>query len=200
MELLKVENLSVEIGVGRASVKAVRDVSFSLQDGEILAVCGESGCGKSMLCKSIMGLLPKSGKIADGEKRRVESGRCHHISEDKHFSQSDRKELLPKRNKFHNNHGDAWIRQIPLCLHNKRSQSRRSAFPVVRRIVNDNVLPWFFPFICDLRGTNIFSPMILHLNNNFCNVYNKFYDFNILGKIVHYRYSDMRHKGCKKSP
>lgn len=66
MELLKVENLSVEIGVGRASVKAVRDVSFSLQDGEILAVCGESGCGKSMLCKSIMGLLPKSGKITEG--------------------------------------------------------------------------------------------------------------------------------------
>ena len=66
MELLKVENLSVEIGVGRASVKAVRDVSFSLQDGEILAVCGESGCGKSMLCKSIMGLLPKSGKITKG--------------------------------------------------------------------------------------------------------------------------------------
>ncbi len=66
MELLKVENLSVEIGAGRESVKAVRDVSFSLQDGEILAVCGESGCGKSMLCKSIMGLLPKNGKITEG--------------------------------------------------------------------------------------------------------------------------------------
>lgn len=66
MELLKVENLSVEIGTGRASVKAVRDVSFSLQDGEILAVCGESGCGKSMLCKSIMGLLPKNGIITKG--------------------------------------------------------------------------------------------------------------------------------------
>lgn len=66
MDLLKVENLFVEIGEKNERVKAVRDVSFSLKEGEILAIVGESGCGKSILCKSIMGLLPKSGQIISG--------------------------------------------------------------------------------------------------------------------------------------
>ena len=66
MELLKVENLSVEIGGQKDKVKPVRDVSFSLHKGEVLAIVGESGCGKSMLCKSVIGLLPKSGKITAG--------------------------------------------------------------------------------------------------------------------------------------
>ena len=66
MELLKVENLSVEIGRQKDKVKPVRDVSFSLHKGEVLAIVGESGCGKSMLCKSVIGLLPKSGKITAG--------------------------------------------------------------------------------------------------------------------------------------
>lgn len=48
-------------------VQAVRDVSFSLHPGEVLAIVGESGCGKSMLCKAIMKLLPKSAKIEAGK-------------------------------------------------------------------------------------------------------------------------------------
>lgn len=66
MELLRVQNLSVEIGRKGEHVKAVRDVSLSLQEGEVLAIVGESGCGKSILCKSIMGILPKSGQITEG--------------------------------------------------------------------------------------------------------------------------------------
>ncbi len=66
MEILKVENLSVEVGDKNENIKAVRDVSFSLKKGEVLALVGESGCGKSILCKSLMGLLPKSGRITSG--------------------------------------------------------------------------------------------------------------------------------------
>ena len=66
MELLRVQNLSVEIGRKGEHVKAVRDVSLSLQEGEVLAIVGESGCGKSILCKSIMGILPKSGQKLRG--------------------------------------------------------------------------------------------------------------------------------------
>lgn len=66
MDLLNINNLSVEVGAKNERVKAVRDVSFSLKEGEVLAIVGESGCGKSMLCKSIMGLLPKSGRITSG--------------------------------------------------------------------------------------------------------------------------------------
>ena len=66
-ELLKIENLSVGIKSPAGKVQAVRDVSFTLHPGEVLAIVGESGCGKSMLCKTIMKLLPKSAKIEGGK-------------------------------------------------------------------------------------------------------------------------------------
>ena len=66
-ELLKIENLSVGIKSPAGKVQAVRDVSLELHPGEVLAIVGESGCGKSMLCKTIMKLLPKSAKIEGGK-------------------------------------------------------------------------------------------------------------------------------------
>ena len=47
--LLEVKNLSVSIDGPAGEVQAVRDVSFSLKRGEVLAIVGESGCGKSVL-------------------------------------------------------------------------------------------------------------------------------------------------------
>ncbi len=70
--ILEVSDLSVSFQTAAGEAEAVRKVSFSLQEGEVLAIVGESGCGKSVLCKSIMKMLPsnafiKSGKIiADG--------------------------------------------------------------------------------------------------------------------------------------
>ena len=65
-EILKVNNLSVSFDTAYGEVQAVRDVSFSLHEGEVLAIVGESGCGKSVLCKSIMKLLPKTARIKNG--------------------------------------------------------------------------------------------------------------------------------------
>ena len=65
-QLLEVKNLSVSFDTPRGEVQAVRDVSFSLEEGEVLAIVGESGCGKSVLCKSIMRLLPPAAKIKSG--------------------------------------------------------------------------------------------------------------------------------------
>ena len=56
--VLEVKNLSVSFHSTAGEVQAVRDVSFSLKKEEVLAIVGESGCGKSVLCKSIMKLLP----------------------------------------------------------------------------------------------------------------------------------------------
>lgn len=42
----------------------MRDVSFSLRPGEVLAVVGESGCGKSALCRAVMRLLPDSAAVS----------------------------------------------------------------------------------------------------------------------------------------
>lgn len=64
--MLEVKNLSVSFYTPRGEIQAVRDVSFELHRGEILAVVGESGCGKSVMCKSIMGLLPDIAKIRSG--------------------------------------------------------------------------------------------------------------------------------------
>lgn len=57
-DLLEVRNLSVSFYRPEGELQAVKNVSFSLGEGEILAVMGESGCGKSVLCKSILRLLP----------------------------------------------------------------------------------------------------------------------------------------------
>lgn len=65
-ELLEVKHLSVSFYTDGGEIEAVRDVSFSLKAGEVLAVVGESGCGKSVLCKSIMKLLPENAKIKSG--------------------------------------------------------------------------------------------------------------------------------------
>ena len=52
-QLLEVKNLSVSIDGLAGEVQAVRDVSFSLKKGEVLAIVGESGCGKSMKGNSL---------------------------------------------------------------------------------------------------------------------------------------------------
>ena len=65
-ELLNIEHLSVSFAAEEGKMEAVRDVSFSLKSGEVLAIVGESGCGKSVLCKSIMKLLSKNGWIEKG--------------------------------------------------------------------------------------------------------------------------------------
>lgn len=69
MELLRVENLSKTYGKGEAAVRALRDVSFSIERGEFAAVVGESGSGKSTLLNCIGGLdAPTGGKAyLDGE-------------------------------------------------------------------------------------------------------------------------------------
>ena len=65
-ELLEVKNLSVSFFTPAGEVHAVRDVSFSLKAGQVLALVGESGCGKSVLCRSVMKLLPRTAKIKSG--------------------------------------------------------------------------------------------------------------------------------------
>ena len=64
--LLEVNQLQVHIKTQHGIVQAVRGVSFYLNEQETLAIVGESGSGKSISVKSIMGLLPKNGKIVGG--------------------------------------------------------------------------------------------------------------------------------------
>ncbi|GLQ56896.1 ABC transporter ATP-binding protein [Devosia nitrariae] len=61
--VLTVEDLSVTFALHGSEVHAVRDMNFTLTEGEILAVVGESGSGKSQAFLSIMGLLAKNGRV-----------------------------------------------------------------------------------------------------------------------------------------
>jgi oligopeptide/dipeptide ABC transporter ATP-binding protein len=80
MKLLNVDNLSVDFMVDGKWLPAVSNVSFDLEKGEILALVGESGCGKSVTCMSLARLLPEpparysSGNVyfeSDGKERDV---------------------------------------------------------------------------------------------------------------------------------
>lgn len=66
-KILKVKNLEVNFITNYGEIKAVRNVSFDLNKGEVLAIVGESGCGKSALCRSLLKLLPRNGYIKSGE-------------------------------------------------------------------------------------------------------------------------------------
>ena len=64
MEILKVENLSKTYGKGENQVKAVDNISFSVEKGEFVAIIGASGSGKSTLLHLIGGVdRPTSGKV-----------------------------------------------------------------------------------------------------------------------------------------
>ncbi|MEX2442903.1 MAG: ABC transporter ATP-binding protein [Alkalispirochaeta sp.] len=67
--ILTVDQLSVDFTTGRGPLQAVRNVSFSLDAGEIVGIVGESGSGKSVTAQSIMRLHPANGRITAGDIR-----------------------------------------------------------------------------------------------------------------------------------
>lgn len=66
MSLLELTDLSVAYTTNRGRLKAVQEASFSIEEGETFGLVGESGCGKSTIAKSILGLLGKNGSITNG--------------------------------------------------------------------------------------------------------------------------------------
>jgi oligopeptide/dipeptide ABC transporter ATP-binding protein len=96
--ILRVEHLTTELRTSRGHVRAVNDVSFDLHPGETLGLVGESGCGKSLTCLSLLRLLPDAvagisggrilldGKdlltLSESEMRRIRGRRLGIILQD----------------------------------------------------------------------------------------------------------------------
>ena len=64
--LLEVSNLCASFFVDKGEVRAVENVSFSIESGQTLALVGESGCGKSVTALSIMQILDYPGRVVSG--------------------------------------------------------------------------------------------------------------------------------------
>lgn len=67
--LLEVEGLSTVYQTERGTVRAVQEVSFAIEKGEVLGIVGESGCGKTTVAMSILRLIKPPGKIVAGSVR-----------------------------------------------------------------------------------------------------------------------------------
>src|SRR3712207_9418851 len=65
--LLEVINLQTHFPTRAGLVRAVDGVSFHLDEGELLGLVGESGCGKSITALSVMRLIAPPGKVVGGE-------------------------------------------------------------------------------------------------------------------------------------
>lgn len=79
--LLEMKNVVVSYFTFAGEVQAVRDVSFEVKPGKTVALVGESGCGKSVTAKSIMGLIKKPGKIKNGSRIIFEGTEITGLSE-----------------------------------------------------------------------------------------------------------------------
>ena len=69
MALLEVDRLRIEFPTRRSILVAAEDISFSIDQGEVLGIVGESGAGKSITGAAIIGLLEPPGRIANGTIR-----------------------------------------------------------------------------------------------------------------------------------
>ena len=65
--LLEVKNLKVQFHTDEGVIEAVRDVSFEIKRGETVAIVGESGCGKSVMARAILRIVPSPGRIVEGQ-------------------------------------------------------------------------------------------------------------------------------------
>lgn len=67
-KILSIENLNVSFNTYAGEINAIRDVSIDLYSGEVIAIVGESGCGKSVTFQSTIQLLPQPPAVYKGGK------------------------------------------------------------------------------------------------------------------------------------
>jgi len=71
--ILEIRDLSVEFATSRGTVKALRHIDLTVPAGRIVGVVGESGCGKTTLASTALGLLANNGRVSSGSIRFEET-------------------------------------------------------------------------------------------------------------------------------
>jgi oligopeptide transport system ATP-binding protein len=69
--VLEVSNLQISFKTYMGVIQAVRGAGFHLREGETLAIVGESGCGKTVTAKAVMGLLPENSALINREEGKI---------------------------------------------------------------------------------------------------------------------------------
>lgn len=69
--ILEVSGLGVDFWVGDEWIPAAVDLDYKVNPGEVLAIVGESGSGKSVSSMSLLGLLPKNGRVRGARSSRA---------------------------------------------------------------------------------------------------------------------------------
>lgn len=67
--VIEVDRLTVTFGQGPGSIRAVEEVSLAVSPGDVYAIVGESGCGKSSLAYALLDVVPAPGRVTAGEVR-----------------------------------------------------------------------------------------------------------------------------------
>jgi len=60
--LLQIDGVTIDYNTKKGNLRALRDISFDVNKGEIVGIVGESGCGKSTLISTILQLLPQNAE------------------------------------------------------------------------------------------------------------------------------------------
>ncbi len=88
--IAEVRNLSVDFETIDGTLKVIREVSFKVREGEVVGVVGETGCGKSVTAKVLLGILPSP-------PARIRSGEVHFLGRNLFTLPPEERELLKQK-------------------------------------------------------------------------------------------------------
>lgn len=144
--MLSVENLSISFNTFEGETDVLEDVSFSIDEGEILAIVGESGSGKSVSAYSILGLLDKNSKIKGGSIKYY----------DKNLLKLPQKEIRKFRGKE-----IAMIFQEPMTALNGTMKVGKQLINIIRQNLNLSKKEAYDVMINSLREVHFDNPEII---------------------------------------
>ncbi len=140
-EVISIDGLSLSFEMPKGVMKPLRNLTLKVYEGEILVILGESGAGKSLLVKSIMGMLPFDAKVTKGEIHNL-----FHLEDMSMVLQDPKKLLDPSM---------TMGKQIMESLKYagvKKSERRMKAIELLEEVAMDEPKKRFNQYVHELSG------------------------------------------------